>query len=80
MNIQTTYNVGDKVCTIDKKTLKVKTFEIGSLSVYVSKSGKPSVNYRATDDSYTGDSYEEEFCFSTESELSASITTTDVKK
>ena len=80
MNIQTTYNVGDKVCTIDKKTLKVKTFEIGSLSVYVSKSGKPSVNYRATDDSYTGDSHEEEFCFANESELLTYITTKELKK
>ena len=80
MNIQTKFNIGNKVCTIDKKTLKVKYFEIGSLSVYVSKSGKPSVNYRATDDSYTGDSHEEEFCFANENELLAYITTKDVKK
>ncbi len=80
MNIQTKFNIGDKVCTIDKKTLKVKTFEIGSLSVYVSKNGKPSVNYHASDDGYSGDSYDEEFCFSNENELLAFITTKEVKK
>ncbi len=80
MNIQTKFNIGDKVCTIDKKTLKVKTFEIGSLSVYVSKNGKPSVNYRASDDGYTGDSHEEEFCFPNETELLAYITTKELKK
>lgn len=79
MNIQTKFKIGDKVCTIDKKTLKVKNFEIDSLSVYVSKNGKQLVNYRATDDSYT-DSHEEEFCFSNETELLAYITTKDVKK
>ena len=80
MNIQTKFNIGDKVCTIDKKTLKVKNFEIGSLSVYVAKNGKPSINYRASDDGYSGDSYEEEFCFSNERELLAYITTKDVNK
>lgn len=69
MNIHTKFNIGDNVCTIDKKTLKVKTFEIGSLSVYVSKAGKPSISYRASEDGYSGDSYEEEFCFANENEL-----------
>ena len=80
MNIQTKFNIGDKVCTIDKNTMKVKAFEIGSMGVYVSKTGKPSVNYRASDDGYNGDSYEEEFCFPNETELLSYITTKELKK
>lgn len=80
MNITTKFNIGDKVCTIDKNTMKVKAFEIGLISVYVSKTGKPSVNYRASGDGYTGDSYEEEFCFPNETELLAYITTKELKK
>lgn len=80
MNIQTKFNIGDKVCTIDKNTMKVKAFEIGSMSVYVSKTGKLSVNYRASGDGYTGDSYEEEFCFPNETELLSYITTKELKK
>ena len=81
MNIQTKFNIGDKVCTIDKKTMKVKAFVIGSMSVYVSKNdSKPSVNYRSSDDGYTGDSHEEEFCFPNETELLSYITTKELKK
>lgn len=80
MNIQTKFNIGDKVCTIDKNTMKVKAFEVGSVGVYVSKTGKPSVNYRASGDDYTGDSYEEEFCFPNEAELLSYITTKELKK
>lgn len=79
MNIQTKFNIGDKVCTIDKNTMKVKVFEIIALSVYVSKNGKPVVNYRANDDSYT-DSHEEKFCFANENELLAYIATKELKK
>lgn len=80
MNITTKFNIGDKVCTIDKKTFKVKEFEIGSMSVYVSDDGKPDINYRASDDGYSGDRYEEEFCFTNENELLDYITTKEVKK
>lgn len=80
MNIQTKFNIGDNVCTIDKNTMKVKAFEVGSMSVYVLKTGKPSVNYRASGDGYTGDSYEEEFCFPNETELLSYITTKELKK
>ena len=80
MNIQTKFNIGDKVCTIDKKTMKVREFEIGSMSIYVAKNGKPSINYRASDDGYSGDSYEEEFCFANENELLGYITTKELTK
>lgn len=80
MNITTKFNIGDKVCTIDKNTMKMKAFEIGSMIVYVSKTFKPSVNYRASCDGYTGDSYEEEFCFPNETELLSHITTKELKK
>jgi len=80
MNIQTKFNVGDKAFTIDKLTMKVKAFEIGSMSVYVSKTGKTSVNYRASGNDYTGDSYDEEFCFPNEAELLSYITTKELKK
>ena len=49
-------------------------------NVYVSKTGKPSVNYRASGDGYTGDSYEEEFCFPNETELLSYVTTKELKK
>jgi hypothetical protein len=50
------------------------------MSIYVAKNGKPSINYRASDDGYSGDSYEEEFCFANENELLGYVTTKEVKK
>ena len=79
MTITTKFNVGDKAFTIDTKTMKVREFEVGSMSIYV-HDGKPLVGYRAKDDGYSGDSYDECFCFATENELLGWITAKDVKK
>ena len=75
MNIQTRFNIGDNVCTIDKKTMKLHTFEVCSIMAYVNKEGKTDVSYRAAGDGYSGDSYNEDKCFANEAELLTYITT-----
>ncbi len=74
MNIKTKFNVGDNVCTIDKKTMKIKKFEIGNIFIFAAKNGRVDVTYRAVNDSYNSDSYEEEKCFTSEAELMTFIT------
>lgn len=74
MNIQTKFNIGNKVCTIDKKTMKVKEFEIGSVSVFASKDEESNVRYY-DNEYYSHDGYEEKLCFASEKELLSYITT-----
>lgn len=74
MDIKTRFNIGDKVFTIDKKTMKVREFEIGSASVFASKDEKLDVKYY-DNEYYSRDGYEESFCFATEKELLGFITT-----
>ena len=68
MNVQTKYNVGDKVCTIDKKTLKMREFEISSVFVSTTDEGT-EVKYHAKGDSAYADNIPEEHCFPSENEL-----------
>lgn len=75
MNIQTRFNIGDNVCTIDVKTMKLRTFEVGSIMAYVNKEGKTDVSYCAGGDGYSGDIYNEDKCFASEAELLTYITT-----
>lgn len=77
MNIRTKFNVEDKVFTIDKKTMKIREFEIGFMCVCVGQSGNATVTYRAKGDSAFADSYEEDKCFSTKHELLTYIGQTD---
>lgn len=77
MNIQTKFNNGDKVFTIDHETMKVKEFEIGTICVCAIGCGAPSVSYY---EKVGSESYGEARCFASESELLAYITTKDNTK
>lgn len=68
MEIKTKHDVGDKVFVIDKKECKIKQFEIGRVSVFVSQvfNNGQQVNYSAIDNY---DSYPEEDCFESKEEL-----------
>lgn len=79
MNIQTKFNIGDKVCTIDKKTMKVREFEVESIGMVITKE-KQSVILRAKGDSVYDDGYDEKYCFTNENELLDYITTKEAKK
>lgn len=67
--ITTKFNVGDKAYTIDKKTLKVKEFEVGTIVAYLQGDNKPSIDYRTKDDGFLSDLYNEDMCFATKEEL-----------
>lgn len=73
MEIKTKHNIGDKVFVIDTKEAKIKAFEIGRISAYVSPvfDNNQTVNY-SSNDSY--ESYPEENCFKTQDELIAYMT------
>ncbi len=75
MNIQTRFNVGDKVFTIDKETLKMKEFTVGSVHIWVNDGAR--VSYYALKDEVVsyGESYDESVCFASENELLSYITT-----
>lgn len=67
--ITTKFNVGDKAYTIDKKTLKVKEFEVGTIITYLRGDDRPSIDYRTKDDGLLSDLYDEDMCFATKEEL-----------
>ena len=79
MNIQTKFNVGEKVCTIDPKTMKIREFEISTVAV-VGDENSQSVSYRAKGDSYLADGYPEEKCFANKSDLLKFISTEEPKE
>lgn len=74
MNVQTKYNVGEKVCTIDKRTLKIREFEIDSIFVSTNDGGVET-RYHAKGDSAYADYIPEEHCFSDQHELLNHIST-----
>ena len=75
MNITTKYNVGDKVFTLDTKTLKVKQIEIDRIITLSKEGGETSVSLYDKEDDYCNNSYDESKCFPTEAELITFITT-----
>ena len=70
MTIKTKYNVGDKVYTIDKNSMKVLPFKIKTI---VSISDE-STAVRLTPEGKDYDSYDEKRCFPSEDELIRYIT------
>ena len=72
MNVQTKYNVGDKVCTIDKETLKIREFEIESVSINSNENGAV-IKYHAKGDSAYADNIPEEHCFAEKHDLLSHI-------
>lgn len=71
MNIETKFKVGDNVFTIDPETLKIKQFEIGSVSSITSENDTIVLVYPKTG-SYI--SVNEKKCFPTREALLDHIT------
>ena len=71
MNIETKFKVGDTVYTVDPETLKIKQFEIGSVSSITSKDGTTVLVWPKTE-SYI--SVNEKKCFPTREALIDHIT------
>ena len=72
MNIETKFKVGDNVFTIDPETLKIKQFEIGTVSSITSETGTTILVYPKTEGAYK--SVSESKCFSTREALLDHIT------
>ena len=68
MTIETKFNIGDKVFTIDTKTTKVKGFEVESIIAFAGN-GYTRVTYKEKGSSVLESNYEEEKCFATPEEL-----------
>ena len=79
MKIETKYNVGDNVFTIDMTSMKVKSFNVHSIGVSVSKENKVSVTLYEDNGSYSFNSYDETKCFPSETELLDYVTKKDVE-
>ena len=62
MEIKTKFNVGDKVVTIDPESLKIKEFEVSSISTSTSNDGKTAV-YLYPKDGTIYNSVNEDKCF-----------------
>jgi len=65
--ITTKFNVGDKVFTIDKETMKIREITVGTVSAIITNGGKTKVSYY-DEKSYT-ESYDENVCFASKQEL-----------
>lgn len=76
MNIQTKFNVGDKVLTIDPSTMKIREAEIERVRA-IAEEGTVRVSYHAKGDSFFKDDYPEEKCFATKNELLTFISTNE---
>ena len=68
MTINTKFNEGDMVFTIDTSSLKVKSFEVGRIFTSTNE-GKTSETIYPKGCTYTDIGYDERKCFTTETEL-----------
>ena len=68
MTIETKFNIGDTVFTIDNKTSKIKEFEIEKIFV-VKSENYTQVNYKEVGASLLDPDYKEDKCFATKEEL-----------
>ena len=69
MKIETKFNVGDTVYTIDKKTMKLKEFEISSVTVLAITKDTCQISYGVKTENYNTESYEERVCFASRDDL-----------
>lgn len=69
MKITTKFNVGDTVYTIDKKTMRLKEFEISSVSVIALTKDAYQISYGVKTENYHTESYEERVCFASRDDL-----------
>jgi hypothetical protein len=72
MNIETKFKVGDNVYTVDPETLKIKQFEIESVTSFTNGKGTTVSVYPKGDGCYKG--VDENKCFSTREALLDHIT------
>lgn len=79
MNFNTKFNIGDHVFTINTSTLKTKEFDVKRIFTSTSPDGATRVTLYEGD-SYLGDGYDEDKCFSNEADLITFITTPNEPK
>lgn len=73
MVINTKFNIGDELFTIDKKTAKAVKFKVGRIFVHVPEKGTPKVEYFGEDLPLLEGTYNEDVCFASMDELVAHI-------
>lgn len=73
MEINTKFNIGDELFTIDKKTAKAVKFKVGRIFVHVPEKGTPNVEYFGEDLPLLEGTYNEDVCFASMDELVAHI-------
>ena len=71
MTIKTKFEIGDKVFTIDKKTLKVLRFEVSSICASINSYGNIVHLYPKEG---SGVFYDEKLCFDSEEKLIQYVT------
>jgi hypothetical protein len=70
MILESKFNIGEKVFTIDRESLKVREFEVYSIAAKVSKDDEsPEIEYHAKGDSFLCDNIPERLCFASREEL-----------
>lgn len=74
MTVNTKFNEGDRVFTIDPTDIKVREFIVGKIIAYVCD-GKTSVTLYPQGSSYMATGYNEDKCFPTEAMLLNYVTT-----
>lgn len=67
MEIQTKFNVGDEIYSIDKREMRIKKFEIGTIIMICGSEN--SISYREKGCNAFDDDFPEERCFSSKEEL-----------
>lgn len=73
MVINTKFNIGDKVFTVNKETMKAEKITIGGVMAYSYQSGAKGVKYQKQEDGASLTFYEEDVCFTSMDELVAHI-------
>lgn len=77
MKIVTKFNVGDKVYTLDKESMRLKEFEVAHVIVVAAKDNV-RISYSVKCDGYHSESYDEQVCFASKDELLTYITAVNV--
>lgn len=73
MVINTKFNIGDKVFTVNKETMKAEKITISGVMAYSYQSGAKGVKYQKQEEVVSTTFYEEELCFTSMDELVAHI-------
>lgn len=73
MTITTSFNIGDTAYTIDKSTLKLKSFTVARIIAHVTSESTTVTLYDG--DTYNATGYDEQKCFTSSEALLSFITT-----